>query len=60
MRVCPFVVATVEPMLMGWNEPGKGILMMNLVTGALLASLMLGGRSNMRKYKEETQTKKGE
>lgn len=45
LRVLPFGVATLEPVIMGWEELAMGVLIMNIVTGGILASLMLGGRS---------------
>lgn len=44
LRVLPFGVATLEPVIMGWKDLVMGVLIMNVVTGGILASLMLGGR----------------
>ena len=44
LRVLPFVIATLGPVVMGWKDLVMGVLIMNIVTGGILASLMLGGR----------------
>lgn len=44
LRVLPFVVATLGPVGMGWKDLVMGVLIMNIVTGGILGSLMLGGR----------------
>lgn len=44
-RVVPFLMATMEPVLLGWDELVQGIIVMNVVTAGMLWSLSLGGRS---------------
>ena len=44
-RVFPFLIATMEPVLLGWDELVQGIVVMNVVTAGMLWSLSLGGRS---------------
>ena len=42
-RVFPFLMATMEPVILGWGEWVLGILVMNVVTVGMLWSLLRGG-----------------
>lgn len=49
-RIPPFVVATIEPFLYGWDNIMEGIIAMNIGTAAFLFALrleeMLGPKSS--------------
>jgi len=46
LRALPFLVATLTPILLGWDNILYGIIVINLATAGLLIGLLLGGRRN--------------
>ena len=48
-RVFPFLMATVEPVILGWDELVLGAIVMNVLTAGMLWSLSWGGLRKHRK-----------